>query len=216
MLNRTEQTLSGPVRSYAEAIAEQQKRDDLMPGYLPVHRWYLRRMAAVVPSHAQMTSFALHSCAMPPVAYYRFLYDTVGKDWLWYEMRLRSDSDIEARLAKTGNSLTVAFQKGTPIGFFELDNSQPNTVELAYFGLMPWSLGQGFGPALLCCALAQAKAAENDVTVNTCSLDHPKALLLYQKNGFMIERQVQFQDPDPRLTGILPQDSAQHIPLAAG
>ena len=51
------------------------------------------------------------------------------------------------------------------------------------------------------------------VHVHTCSLDHPAALAAYRRAGFTpVARKVE-TFPDPRLAGILPRDSAPHIPL---
>jgi hypothetical protein len=52
------------------------------------------------------------------------------------------------------------------------------------------------------------------MTVDTCNLDHPKALAHYQRAGFSPYAQRVIHRPDPRLTGLLPRDAAPHIPLA--
>jgi hypothetical protein len=49
--------------------------------------------------------------------------------------------------------------------------------------------------------------------VHTCSLDHPAALNFYRRAGFVpYQRAVEVFD-DPRVTGLLPPDSAPQIPL---
>jgi predicted N-acetyltransferase YhbS len=59
------------------------------------------------------------------------------------------------------------------------------TAELAYFGIMPEFIGMGLGPYLLGQALDMLWHKEPArVLVNTCTLDHPKALPLYQRFGF--------------------------------
>jgi len=58
-------------------------------------------------------------------------------------------------------------------------------VELSYFGLMEHVLGMGLGKWFLLQALYLAW--QNDpkkVTVTTNTLDHPRALQLYQRFGF--------------------------------
>jgi GNAT superfamily N-acetyltransferase len=59
-------------------------------------------------------------------------------------------------------------------------------IDLAYFGLVPEAVGQGLGRFLLETAvhLAWDRPGATRVTVNTCSLDHPRALPLYQRAGF--------------------------------
>jgi len=138
------------------------------------------------------------------VAFYRFLYNTVGQDWLWYERRLSSDAELAALLADPAVSIHVAYRQGAPVGFFELDSRQIGVVDLAYFGLLPDAIGQGIGPWLLRQALDLAwSLAPARVTVNTNSLDHPAALPTYRKAGFLPYREVQHRFDDPRLLGIM-------------
>ena len=77
--------------------------------------------------------------------------------------------------------------RGWPAGFFVLDARQEGVVELAYFGLVPQVLGQGLGSFLLRSAVVMAwdRTGTRRMTVNTCTLDHPRALGLYQRHGFV-------------------------------
>ena len=57
---------------------------------------------------------------------------------------------------------------------------------LAYFGLIPDFQGMGLGKWLLSEAIAQAWSKEPKVLkVETCTLDGPQALPLYQRQGFV-------------------------------
>jgi GNAT superfamily N-acetyltransferase len=62
----------------------------------------------------------------------------------------------------------------------------PPEAELAYFGLMQDFLGRGLGSFLLATAIdiAWSKPIER-LWVHTNTLDHPRALPLYQKMGFV-------------------------------
>jgi len=53
--------------------------------------------------------------------------------------------------------------------------------------MVPEALGRRLGGWLLKTAILTAWDLPDTtkVTVNTCTLDHPRALALYQKNGFM-------------------------------
>jgi len=138
------------------------------------------------------------------VAFYRFFYDTVGQDWLWYERRLLNDDELRAVLDDPAVTIHVAYRGGAPVGFFELDARQAGVVDLAYFGLLPEAIGQRIGPWLLRAALGLAWLQRpGRVTVNTNSLDHPAALPTYRKAGFVPYRQVQHRFDDPRLVGII-------------
>jgi GNAT superfamily N-acetyltransferase len=63
-------------------------------------------------------------------------------------------------------------------------------VEIAYFGLLPHAVGTGQGGALLSAAVERAwEMGASRVYVNTCTLDHPRALENYQKRGFRLFRE---------------------------
>ena len=51
------------------------------------------------------------------------------------------------------------------------------------------------------------------VHVHTCSLDHPAALPAYRRAGFIPYKRAVERFPDPRLSGILPSESAPQVPL---
>jgi len=58
--------------------------------------------------------------------------------------------------------------------------------QLAYFGLMPEALGKRLGYFFLYQAIANAWSHPiTKLLVNTCTLDHPRALPLYQRLGFV-------------------------------
>ncbi|RUY60399.1 GNAT family N-acetyltransferase, partial [Mesorhizobium sp. M7A.F.Ca.CA.001.05.1.1] len=81
--------------------------------------------------------------------------------------------------------IRVLYLDGAPAGFFDLKPHLPEEVELAYFGMMEHATGQGIGRWFLGSAIAAAWShGPKRVTVQTCTLDHPAALPLYQKLGF--------------------------------
>ena len=155
--------------------------------------------------HPAGTTVALLRAQRPPVAFYRFLYDTVGEPWLWYERRLSSDEALEAIIHDELVEIYVLYADGNPAGFAELDRRETTEIELAYFGIMPGHIGQGLGRYLLRWAIDTAWAHEpKRLWVNTCTLDHPKALPLYQQMGFRPYKQVERRIVDPRVAGVIP------------
>lgn len=147
--------------------------------------------------------------------YYRRLYDGVGENWLWHERRQMTASQLRGILHSPNVLLLVLRHNRRTAGFAELDRRGYPVVRLAYFGLMPGWIGRGLGRWFLSRVVAEAWQGETSLLrVNTCSLDHPAALPLYLKMGFVPVRHVVRQVPDPRLTGILPRTAAPHIPLA--
>jgi GNAT superfamily N-acetyltransferase len=120
-----------------------------------------------------------------PLHFYRYLYDTVGRDWLWIERRGASDEELAEKIHREGVEIWVLYGNGVPAGFFELDFADGTSVDLVYFGLLPEWTGRRIGPWLLGEAVSEVfgRGAER-LNVNTCTLDHPRALQIYQRLGF--------------------------------
>ncbi len=128
---------------------------------------------------------ALLKAETPPVWYFLSLYGAVGQDYAWEDMYARPHDEIASHLARS--SLFTLMHKGWPHGFFFLDGPKSTGVtELDYFGLVPEAVGSGLGTWLLKTAILTAwdMAGTEKLIVDTCTLDHPRALALYQKNGF--------------------------------
>jgi GNAT superfamily N-acetyltransferase len=120
-----------------------------------------------------------------PVHFYRYLYATVGRDYLWVERLVLSDEELQSRICAPGIEISVVYGNGAPAGYFELDFTEESDVYLAYFGLLPEWVGRRIGPWLLGCAVSEAFArGAKRIRLNTCTLDHPSALPFYQKMGF--------------------------------
>ena len=127
----------------------------------------------------------------PTVGFYRYLYNTVGADYLWWLRRTVSDAEIASMLGDPGLSIHVLYHDGEPAGFFELDARGRPDINLGYFGLMPHAVGTGVGPAFLRQAVDRVwQMRPRGMTVNTCTADHPRALPTYLRTGFRQVRQV--------------------------
>ncbi|MDH3476133.1 MAG: GNAT family acetyltransferase [Rhodospirillales bacterium] len=157
----------------------------------------------VVPPHG--TKLALLRARNPTVGFYRFLYDSVGGPWLWWERRAMDDATLGAIIGDERVEIYVLYVAGVPAGYAELDRRHPPDIELAYFGLMPDFIGRGLGRYLLTWAIDTAWSNEPErLWVNTNTLDHPKALALYQRCGFRPYKQEAKIFDDPRITGLIP------------
>jgi GNAT superfamily N-acetyltransferase len=141
------------------------------------------------------------------VAFYRYLYNTVGENWLWFERRLWSDERLAALIQKPEVEIFVLYVGGVPAGFYELDRSAAHDVELAYFGLVPEFIGRGYGAYLLRAAVDSAwQHNPRRLWVHTCTFDHPRALGSYQRAGFVVYRREPVTFDDPRLLGAIRRD----------
>lgn len=120
-----------------------------------------------------------------PLHFYRYLFWRVGKRWHWQKRMRMSDAELSATLRDPANSVTVLYMNGAPAGFFELHKVDSEVTELSYFGLMEEAIGAGVGKWFLLQALYSAwQDNPKKITVSTNTLDHPRALQLYQMMGF--------------------------------
>jgi ribosomal protein S18 acetylase RimI-like enzyme len=93
----------------------------------------------------------------PDVAFYRFLYGEVGREWRWRDRLLLSDDELLNLLAQPSTTVYVLYVDGAPAGYVEL-NKQGDETEIAYFGLRAAYQGSGYGKHLLSYGIAQAWA----------------------------------------------------------
>jgi len=120
-----------------------------------------------------------------PAAYYRFLYDQVGRRWHWVDRLRMDDAELNAILRDKRTEVGVLYVNGAPAGFYEFYRQDDDIVEFCHFGLMEHALGLGVGKWFLLQALYAAWAHEpRKVVVTTNNLDHPRAIQLYQMFGF--------------------------------
>ena len=122
----------------------------------------------------------------PPVHFYRYLYETVGGPHIWVERTRMTDETLATIVQDPAVEIYVLYCEGAPAGYAELDFRKSGEAELAYFGLIQDFLGRGLGSFLLATAIdiAWSKPIER-LWVHTNTLDHPRALPLYQRMGFV-------------------------------
>ena len=120
-----------------------------------------------------------------PLHFYRYLYHAVGGSWLWVERLQLSDKALAEKVQRDGVEVFVLYANGSPAGYYELDFGDPETTRLVYFGLMPEWTGMRIGPWFLGSAVSEGfTRGAAEILVNTCTMDHPAALPLYQRLGF--------------------------------
>lgn len=124
------------------------------------------------------------------VEFFRFLYEEVGRAYHWTDRLSWSDEMVQRHLATPGVSIWLLSWENQPAGYFELRAHEDDSVEIAYFGLLPSFIGRGWGKYLLTCAVQSAwQLGPRRVWLHTCTLDHPAALPNYLKRGFRRVRQ---------------------------
>jgi GNAT superfamily N-acetyltransferase len=159
-----------------------------MPRRVPMTVTFLEMTERFSGNHPPQPrgKLAILRAEKPAVHFYRYLYDTIGKDYLWVDRKKLDDAALAKVLASPGLELYVLYADGAPAGMAELDFANPHIAHLAYFGLMPEMLGRGLGSYFLhqTCASCWGRPIRK-LLVNTCTLDHPRALPMYQRAGFV-------------------------------
>src|SRR5437764_1065479 len=79
---------------------------------------------------APFAKLALMRADEPTVSFYRYLYETVGTPWLWFERRLLDDVMLAAEITKQTTEIFVLYVGGVPAGYFELDVARARETEL--------------------------------------------------------------------------------------
>ena len=154
--------------------------------YTVTHLQMTARPVTPIPHVPTGPSLALIVASNPPVEYFLYLYSAVGAAYEWTDWLERTRQQQEAFVGDPKVELFTLMVDGWPGGFFVLDTRQADTCDLAFFGLVPQAMGRGLGAWFLASAIHMGwdRAGVQRMTVDTNTLDHPRALALYQRMGF--------------------------------
>lgn len=156
-----------------------------------VTTYYLEmKSASSLKAISASKGLQIYECEIKQFQFNKFLYQLVGRDWEWIDKLSWSDEQWKAYAENDNLRTWVAYYKGSPAGYYELQQQNSGDVEIAYFGLAPKFIGWGFGGYLLSQAIKSAwKMKETKrVWVHTCTLDHPGALQNYKARGMEVYR----------------------------
>lgn len=165
-----------------------------------VTTWFLQMTdpGRLPPSPEPDPDLEVRQAELPSPEFSRALYTAVGADWYWIDRFRWTWSRWMEWLDRPELETWVAWVRGTPAGFFELEQAG-DAVEIATFGLLPAFIGRGLGTRLLDAAIRRGwERGAQRVWVHTCSLDGPAALRTYRGRGLEIyeERVVDVLLPD--------------------
>ncbi len=154
----------------------------------------------------------------PDIEVYRALYREVGEDWIWFSRLIYDDTKLKKILTEPTRENFLPLKNGKPFGTLELDYSNPEEPELAYFGLVPSAIGGGLGRWLMAQAveMAWARPQTKRLWLHTCTGDSPQALKFYMSCGYKPYKRAIEVAEDPRLSGVYSRDKAPHVPVIAG
>ena len=148
----------------------------------------------LLPLRAPAEGLELKQAEVPSPELNRYLYTAVGGDWYWVDRLCWTHEDWLDWVSRPRYETWVAYLRGTPAGYFELDATEAGEVEIAQIGLLPQFVGKGLGGGLLTLATERAWGiGASRVWLHTCSLDHPMALKNYQARGFRVYDQGTYQ-----------------------
>jgi len=116
----------------------------------------------------------------PDGAVSRWFYAEVGRHHSWTDHLARSQAEWQAWA--DGVETWVATVAGERAGYYEL-REDGDSVEIAYFGLLPSVQGAGLGGFLLTHALRRGLELAPRVWLHTCTLDGAAALPNYRARG---------------------------------
>ena len=149
----------------------------------------MKRPEELQPKEADIDGLRIERVGIPSPELNRFLYVTVGHRWQWIDRLVWTEKDWTEWVERDELQTWVAYVKGTPAGYFELE-FQDGNVEIAFFGLLPRFIGLGLGGHLLTEAIRRSwDMGATRVWVHTCTLDHPNALANYKARGLQIFRE---------------------------
>ena len=95
------------------------------------------------------------------------------------------DETLAAYLARPDVRLWILRDAAGIGGYFELVRGSDDSIEIAYFGLVPSRHGRGLGKLLLAHAIAEGwRWGATRLWLHTCTLDGPAALPNYRARGF--------------------------------
>ena len=189
---------------------------DVPPGQLAavVTHLEMRERPPARPGPAPEGVRLRHVPAPDPDWYLALFRRVGGADWLWFSRLAMPRDALTGILSDPGVQVHAVHHEGADKGLLELDFRQPGECELAFFGLAPELIGGGVGRWLMNHAIALAWTQRIlRFHVHTCTMDSPQALPFYIRSGFTpLRREVEIAD-DPRVTGLLPETAAPHVPI---
>jgi len=154
---------------------------------VPVKTYYLEMCAPpACLTAAPRNDLAVVRRVEPQAGWYRSLYRAVGGPWRWYDRAQMPDEQLAPLIQHPAVEIYVLLSAQAEAGFAELDCRQQGEIELLYFGLVPACTGQRLGSYYLQRVLQLAWSHQpRRVWLHTCEWDHPAAVALYRKAGFV-------------------------------
>ena len=145
----------------------------------------------MLPPYRVSSSFEMpHGFSFEPVetvavADYRHIYNQIGMDWHWVNRRHKNDAELSAIIHKPTTDIFFLKKDDRIIGFTEFNLAPFPDIEIVFVGLTSEYIGIGLGRSMLSASLNYLHSKNpRRIYIQTCSLDHPNAISMYQRFGF--------------------------------
>ena len=144
----------------------------------------LKRRQATLP--ALPKGFELKYINKIDIDDYLQLYSQVGGAYYWVSRLRISKDELQKVIHHSDVKIFVLYDSEVAVGFFELNAKNiPKSIEISFIGLINSAIGYGLGKILTQYAITYAWAQNpGRIIIQTCTLDHKRALPLYQELGF--------------------------------
>jgi len=168
--------------------------------YLETLTWHLEmKERPSKPAPAFPGGFSISTGSRPELREYLSIYRAVGDKYNWYDRLLMPQDVLQEKLNSRHTLIIYLLYQQDIAGFAELDLSVPGDAEIVYFGICDAYTGKKAGMPFLKQVIDLAwEYATHRVWLHTCDLDHPAALPLYQKAGFIVYKTEKVLQPVPK------------------
>ena len=118
---------------------------------------------------------------------YKKIYREIGLSYNWISRLKISEEELKKIIHDKNVDIYFMTKKNKVIGFLEIDYRCLKEIKIVHLGVVDSFIGKGYGKKLLKFAIKRSKEINiKPLILQTNSLDHPKALIFYQKNGFQV------------------------------
>lgn len=168
-------------------MSASRKQEPLERHHVTIHYLEQKEPRRLPPLPRPARRVAVMRAEAPPVGFYRFLFNGVGEPHRWVSRRYLTDEALREVIHDPQVHIYVLYTEGSPVGYGEIDARRPEHAAIRFFGLLPEAQGQGLGRWFFREVTELAwQLARPRVIIETCSLDSPRALQLYQREGFTL------------------------------
>jgi ribosomal protein S18 acetylase RimI-like enzyme len=182
---------------------------------IAVTTWSLEQTspADLLPAAEPAGDVRIVRSEVPSPEFSRFLYTSVGGDIRWTDRLGWTYAQWQEDLDRPEVETWVAYERGTPAGYVQLEAQAEGVVEIVYFGLIPAFRGRRIGGHLLSYGVARAwdlaerrpgRPPTKRVWLHTCSKDGEHALDNYLRRGFKLFDTKVAEEPDIATAGPWP------------